>query len=209
MAMLVLVFMIGILLTAFAGVGVEGELPVASFTYSPEAPIVDETVTFNASESYDPDGYIVSYEWNFGDGTIVTEIDPVTTHIYDKAGNYTVKLIVTDNDRLTDTGTKQVMVVLAITLSPFDMPVATFTYETQYPCVDEIITFDASASYDTNGQIVSYYWEFGDGTNGTGMTVEHSYVAAGYYIVRLTVTDNDGLFAIALQFMSVTSDIGC
>lgn len=199
--------MVSILFTAFAGVG--GEFPVASFTYSPEAPIGDDTVTFNASESYDPDGYIVSFKWDFGDGTIVTEIAPVTTHTYDKAGFYTVRLTVTDNDGLTDTGTEQVLVALAITLDPFGMPVANFTYEPRHPCVNETIVFNASASYDHDGYIVSYYWEFGDEANATDMIVDHSYPEAGRYLVRLTVTDNDGRFFILLRFLNVTSDIRC
>jgi PKD repeat protein len=210
MAMLVFAFMIGTLLTAFVSVGIKGELfPVASFTYSPISPVVNGTVTFNASESYDPDGYIISYEWNFGDGIIINETNPVTTHIYDEAGYYTVKLTVIDNDTLTNTGTKPIIIAFAITLNPSAGPVANFTYEPQHPCVNETITFDASASYDTNGHIVSYYWEFGDGTNSTGMIVDHFYVEAGYYTVRLTVKDNYGLFFILLQFLSVASDIGC
>jgi PKD repeat protein len=208
MAILVLVSIIGTLLIAFVGVGIKGGLPVASFTYSPENPIANETVTFNASETYDPDGYIVSYEWNFGDGIITNETNPVTTHIYDKAGYYTVKLTVTDNASITNTGTKHVMIAFAITLDPSACPVANFTYQPQHPCVNKTVTFDASASYDTNGHIVSYYWEFGDGTNSTGMIVGHSYVEAGHYIVRLTVTDNDGLFCIRLRSLTVASNFG-
>jgi PKD repeat protein len=207
--MLVLAFMAGTFLSAFVSVGVEGDLPVASFAYSPKAPILGGTVTFNASESYDSDGYIVGYEWNFGDGIIVTETNPVTTHIYDEAGYYTVKLTVTDNDSLTNTGTKPIIIAFAITLDPFACPVANFTYKPQHPCVNKTITFDASASYDTNGYIVSYYWEFGDGTNSTSMIVDHSYVDVGHYTVRLTVTNNNGLFSILLQSLSVASDIGC
>lgn len=93
---------------------------------------------------------------------------------------------------------------IAITLCPTEVPVSTFTHEPQHPCVDTIITFNASASYDPNGYIISYHWEFGDGTNGAGITVEHSYAEAGYYNVRLMVTDNDELFGIALQFLNVT-----
>lgn len=197
--------MVSILFTAFAGVG--GESPVASFTYSPEAPIGDDTVTFNVSESYDPDGYIVSYKWDFGDGTIVTETDPITTHTYDKAGFHSVRLTVTDNNGLTDTWTEQVLVALTIALDPFGMPVANFTYVPQHPCVNETITFDASASYDNDGYIVSYYWEFGDGADATGIVVKHSYPKAGDYLVRLTVTDNSGQFFILLQFLNVTSSV--
>jgi len=76
-------------------------LPVASFTYSPSAPKVGTTVTFNASASYDPDGSIISYEWNFGDGA--TDSGEIVTHTYTDPGTYTVTLTVTDNEDATDT----------------------------------------------------------------------------------------------------------
>jgi len=90
--------------------------PVADFTYTPPAPLVNQTVTFNATASYDPEGTIKNYTWNFGDGTPeVTETDPITTHNYTTAGTYTVTLTVTDNDGLTDTATASVKVFAEIT----------------------------------------------------------------------------------------------
>lgn len=54
------------------------------------------------------------------------------------------------------------------------------------------VTFDGTGSYDTNGSIVSYQWDFGDGTTATGAVVTHSYALTGPYTATLTVTDNDG-----------------
>ena len=79
----------------------EVQIPVASFTFSPEYPVEGEEITFDASSSYDPDGEIVSYNWTFGDGN-GTEGE-VVTYTYSKAGNYTSTLTVTDNDGLQDT----------------------------------------------------------------------------------------------------------
>ena len=54
------------------------------------------------------------------------------------------------------------------------------------------VNFDASASFDVAGTIVHYDWDFGDGTNGSGKTVSHSYAVAGSFITTLTVTDGAG-----------------
>jgi hypothetical protein len=54
------------------------------------------------------------------------------------------------------------------------------------------ITFDGSKSYDSDGNITSWSWTFGDGTNGSGKTIQHVYSTTGTYQVLLTVTDDDG-----------------
>jgi len=82
--------------------------PIASFVFSPADPIVAETVTFDASTSNDPDGIIVSYAWDFGDGNITITVDPIITHVYTLSGAYNVTLTVTDNDELTDTSAKSI-----------------------------------------------------------------------------------------------------
>lgn len=71
-------------------------------------------------------------------------------------------------------------------------PIASFTFDPQNPIVDQTVTFDASTSYDIDGSIVSYGWEFGDRGTATGEIVTHSYYLLGDYIVNLTVTDDYG-----------------
>lgn len=84
--------------------------PIANFTYSPSDPVAYETVTFNASASYDPNGHIIMYTWNFGDENITTATDPIITHVYTDPGNFTATLTVTDNDGLTNSTTTMVTV---------------------------------------------------------------------------------------------------
>ncbi len=86
------------------------QAPVASFTYSPANPGPEETTIFNASASYDPDGWIVEYTWNFGDGKTTTVTDPITTYSYPLDGNYTVELTVTDNSGSTGVATAVIQV---------------------------------------------------------------------------------------------------
>jgi len=90
-------------------------LPVVNFTYSPSKPIAGQSVTFNASESYDPDGTIASYSWDFGDGTpSQTVVTKTATHIFRPSPpvrtNFTVTLTVTDNDGVSGSLSQNVTV---------------------------------------------------------------------------------------------------
>jgi PKD repeat protein len=164
--------------------------PVGSFTFDPTAPEVDETVTFDASNSSDPDGTILNHSWNFGDGTTENQTGGVTTiHSYTLEGSYNVTLTVKDNDQLTNTTTKSI----TVNPPPKEAPEASFTYSLLDPEANETVTFDASGSSDTDGTISNCFWDFGDGTTGAGITATHSYTLNGTYTVTLTVTDNDAL----------------
>ena len=157
--------------------------PVANFTESAHTVSTSENIHFDASESYDPDGTIVSYSWDFGDGDTATGVS--VSHSYASSGEYTVTLTVTDNDGATDSinATKTVM---------NRAPVASFTESAEVVDTEETISFDASDSSDPDGTIVSYLWDFGDGTTGSGVSVQHAYSQDGTYTVTLTVTDDDG-----------------
>jgi hypothetical protein len=89
-------------------VATEKQPPVALFTYSPLNPVANETILFNTSNSYDPDGFIANYEWDFGDDIAAT--GEIVEHTYSKPGDYIVILRVTDNDGLSHTN---IMIVTA------------------------------------------------------------------------------------------------
>jgi len=86
--------------------------PIAKFRFFPQEPTVGETVVFNASESYDPNpnGMIVTYSWNFGDGNTTTTNEPIITHTYWIVSNFNITLTVTDKEGLKDTHISQVNV---------------------------------------------------------------------------------------------------
>lgn len=72
--------------------------------------------------------------------------------------------------------------------------------------VGETITFDASQSYDPDGQIVQYHWDFGDNTSSTQMIATHAYSRAGNFSPTLTVTDNNGATGQAIGFITITAN---
>lgn len=162
------------------------DAPTADFTFTPSDPLVDEVIEFDGTVSSDPDGSIVSYAWDFGDGTTATGATPV--HSYGSAGDFTVMLTVTDDAGLTDT----VSATVTVSTETNDPPVSEFTFSPSDPNVGDTVQFDGTFSDDPDGSIVAYDWDFGDGTFGTGSTVSHSYSVEGDYIVSLTVTDDDG-----------------
>jgi PKD repeat protein len=82
--------------------------------------------------------------------------------------------------------------------------VASFTHN----CTELSCTFDASGSSDSDGSIVSYSWDFGDGNSATGMTTTHNYAVAGSYAVALTVTDDTGDSKTSIESVNVTSSNG-
>ncbi|MEU2895998.1 nucleoside hydrolase-like domain-containing protein [Streptomyces griseoincarnatus] len=82
--------------------------PVASFTVTPRNPKPGDTVTVDASASFDPDGTITSHHIDFGDGTTAT--GKVATHEYDAEGTYTVAVTVTDDSDRTNTLARTVTV---------------------------------------------------------------------------------------------------
>lgn len=158
--------------------------PTASFTFLPSTPLVNQSVTFNASSSSDLDGVITNYSWNFGDGQTAT--GAVVSHAFSSLGNKTVTLTVTDNDGLVGTKSSILQVIKA--------PVASFTFSPSNPLVNKVVTFNASSSTPNGGDIVNYFWNFGDNQTDTGVIATHAYSEIGNYSVVLNITDSEGVW---------------
>jgi PKD repeat protein len=172
--------------------------PIPAFIYSPSSPLAKADVTFDASLSTDRDGSIVSYAWNFGDGSQGS--GPVVKHEYAQAGSYTVTLTVTDDRSQSASTSKTVTVVLT------PAPKAEFVVSPSSPAVNEKVFFNAAASAAAIGRtIVRYDWDYGQGRQDSGQLVWHVYSQAGEYTVVLTVTDDAGNTGTTTKTVSVGS----
>jgi PKD repeat protein len=121
-----------------------------------------------------------TFAWDFGDGS--TGSGPAPSHTYAAAGTYTVRLTVVDGGG-DDTTQQDVTATV-----PNEPPVAGFVLGAVGPAA----MLDASSSADPDGRVVSFRWDFGDGTVGTGVAPLHLFPGPGSYDVVLTVTDDDG-----------------
>lgn len=160
---------------------VPNQPPTAAFTSSTN----QLTVSFNGSGSTDPDGTIASYSWNFGDETPAgSGVSP--QHTYASGGTYNVTLTVTDNSGATSSVSHPVS---AVAPPPNQPPTAAFTTS----ITNETVSFNGSGSFDADGNITAYSWDFGDDTPaGSGVSPQHTYPGPGTYPVTLTVTDDGG-----------------
>jgi len=170
--------------------------PVANFSTTPLSGDSPLLVRFDASGSADPNGEIVEYRWDFGDGSSVeTTTDPETTHVFapttDKS--YIVTLVVVDDAGAT--GTRQQSInVYAVADPNNNPPTARFTFDPTYGDNPLIVEFDAGLSSDVDGDIEIYSWDFGDTSTGSGETITHTFSAriTTNFVVILTVYDEDG-----------------
>ena len=138
--------------------------------------------TFDASGSYDPDSKDLSFQWDFGDGATSTE--KIATHRYDQSGKFTVKLVVTDNtDGNCNTAASAQVINVNIP------PKASFTAPDQLCVGDEFTVTGMESQSDKPGNI-TYWWDFGDGTQQQGQSASKSYSEGGNYNVTLVVDDN-------------------
>lgn len=90
----------------------------------------------------------------------------------------------------------------AVTYVP-GAPFAEFTYSPATPRAGSQVHFDGRLSYDPDGSIVLYQWDYGDGDREQGETQQHDFVNAGTYHVTLTVTDNSGLSSSRTRIITV------
>jgi PKD repeat protein len=174
--------------------------PVPAFSFSPTAPRAGDEVIFDATASSDSDGSITSYSWQFGDRILANPTTgQVVSHTYDGAGEYTVVLTITDDDGEVASAEQKV------TILGNALPTAAFTFTPALPIPGQEVAFDASTSMDTDGNIVRYSWRFGNGgvSSSDSALAFTTYVRDGDFNVGLTVEDDEGGRAFAVQTVTV------
>ncbi|TDE39086.1 PKD domain-containing protein [Antarcticimicrobium sediminis] len=139
-----------------------------------------EPVLFDASDSADPDGGLLLYSWEFGDGSTSDLINPTKT--YERPGVYPVTLQVR-NETGTEYGTSMDRIAALVR----EGPIADAGADMQV-CANAKVRFDGTGSSDADGAVNAFSWTFGDGGTGSGDTPEHIFTRPGSYTVTLTIT---------------------
>lgn len=159
--------------------------PVAMADASPNPVRQGLAVTFFSTGSHDPDGTIVSYTWDFGDGATSNLANP--THAYSIPGTYSPTLTVKDNSGVTATD-----VIEHLTVTPNEAPTAAAAGTPGTGKAPLLVSFSSAGSGDVDGTI-TYTWDFGDGSpEKTSANPTHTYTTPGTYTATLTVTDDFG-----------------
>ncbi len=161
-------------------------------------------IDFTIDTAQDPDGSVAGYEWDFDDGSPHSNSNTSVSHTFAVPGVYDVKLWVTDNEQARGVDS------IRISLTADQPPVASFTMTKDTVKVNTLVGFDASSSSDIDGGIVSFVWNFGDGTifPSSQPTATHTYQTTGTANVLLTVSDGCGKTGIASKFLRVEQPVG-
>ena len=191
------------LLILLPGCALFNQPPIARISASVLSGTSPLAVIFDASASIDPDGSIVAYLWDFGDGETANGVN--VSHAFTATTEtviYTVTLTVTDDQR-NRTETTQTIEVHPGDGTPGGddgnggegFPVARFTRTPLIGRTPLAVTFDAIDSTPGTGTIDAYNWDFGDGSTGTGRQVTHTYTptATREYTVTLMVWNSVGV----------------
>ncbi|MBO0593397.1 PKD domain-containing protein, partial [Cellulophaga sp. E16_2] len=171
---------------------------IATSDVTSGAPSLD--VQFTGDTSTDPDtGDVLTYAWDFGDGSTATTVNP--SHTFTTAGTYTVTLTVTDDGTPAQNSTDTITIIVT-DANQAPTAVATSDVTSGAPSLDVQFTGDTSSDLD-DGDVLTYAWNFGDGTIATTANPSHTFTTADTYNVTLTVTDN-GTPALSSSEVSIT-----
>lgn len=157
--------------------------------------------TYSAAGSFtDPgdDSWIATVNYGDGTGTNALALSGKSfslSHTYSTLGTFTVTVTVSDGGQASSR--IQTVAVRARPVAAINGPFSSNE--------GSAVAMSGAASSDADGRIMSYEWNFGDGSDGSGVSQSHVYVQDGSYAVTLTVTDNDGLTNVATMTATVAN----
>ncbi|NVJ60993.1 MAG: PKD domain-containing protein [Gammaproteobacteria bacterium] len=170
--------------------------PTADFAFSNDTP-VNVAISFDGSLSTDDSGEIVQYNWQFGDNNTAEGLSVI--HTYNQAGVYAVELTVSDSAGNSHSITKNITVTEI-------SPTAEFSYSSDSFDAPATVSFFASPSLDSDGEIISYSWDFGNGLVSDLSIAATVFQEPGEYLVTLTVMDNSGLTSTTQKNIRITEE---
>lgn len=193
-----------IALTGRSGV-TSATAPTADFSdAAPSAPTIGDLVTFDATATKD-EGIncldLCTYSWNFGGEA--TGTGRIVTYRFKAARTYAVTLTVTDAAGSIGTKTKNTAVTEGT------VPTASISFSPSSPGTFETVNFTGEGSRvgQAGRTIVNHQWQFGDGTNASGLRVSKTYSVTGTYTITLTVTDSAGFQGTKTQDVTVVAGV--
>ncbi|MFT7595602.1 MAG: PKD repeat protein [Paracoccaceae bacterium] len=139
-----------------------------------------DPILFDASASTDPDGGLLQYSWDFGDGSNSDLINPTKT--YENPGAYPVTLRIQN-----ETGTQRGTAIDRIAALVREGPIADAGQDLTV-CTNQQVRFDGSGSTDADGAVNAFSWTLGDGGTGSGEKPAYVFERPGDYSVTLTIT---------------------
>ena len=170
--------------------------PVADFAWAPLTPLPGETVLFNASASYDSDGYITLYEWDWNHDGVYEEnhTAPTATHMWTAPGDNIITLRVTDNASVTTAKSQTITIVNHAPPAPIISGPTNGTVNHEYD-------FSVGPITDPDGDSFYCKWDWGDGNisdwrgpypSGQIASASHTWTSAGVYELRAKLKDQYG-----------------
>jgi gliding motility-associated-like protein len=156
--------------------------PVAGFNAGPIIGCKPMLVTFNDTSSFTTGTQVASRWWSFGEGGILTNNNKTSQHLYDTAGKFDVKLVVTDWNGCKDSVTKSQHIDVR-------HPSANFTTSVRNACKNSSVSFN---NLSNGATALNTKWFFGDGDTSRVYHPTHTYKDTGTFTVMLVVWDSTG-----------------
>ncbi|MDO9355618.1 MAG: PKD domain-containing protein [Solirubrobacteraceae bacterium] len=185
-------------------VTVSNKPPVAKLGANASPAVLGQPVVFDASESTDPDGTIVSYDWDLDGATdfeVLGTTAPTYTKTFDETGTKTVNVRVTDNSGRSDIATMSIVVAAP--------PKGVIKASSNTPKPGDSVTFDGRSSTDSEvgGAITKYEWDLDGNTTyeTVGSVVSRAYPNISNVQVKLRVTGSTGAKADAFTMIAVAN----